>query len=185
MNNITIEFCAEDRARLDKLIAALENATTTPKLTITKLNEGDPGYTPHEEKAPTQKKVSTAAEAVQAMKDFAEKTEKTAQDAQKAEAPTTAPQEEETPTATEDTASWDPINSFAQHGEKPEPKKEKPAVTLEQIQQKVMQLAVADGGAKKAKAREIISAYGAKVSDLKDQPEKWAEVWGKLTALEG
>ena len=28
MNNITIEFCAEDRARIDRLIAALEGAGT-------------------------------------------------------------------------------------------------------------------------------------------------------------
>lgn len=60
----------------------------------------------------------------------------------------------------------------------------KPAVTLEQIQQKVMQLATADGGSKKAQTRAVISEYGSKVSDLKDKPEKWAEVWEKLTALE-
>lgn len=59
-----------------------------------------------------------------------------------------------------------------------------PTVTLEQIQQKVVQLAAGNGGAKKAQVREIISAYGAKVSDLKEQPDKWGEVWAKLTALE-
>lgn len=58
-----------------------------------------------------------------------------------------------------------------------------PTVTIEQIQQKVVQLAAA-GADKKAKVREIISAYGTKVSDLKDKPEKWDEVWQKLTALE-
>lgn len=57
-------------------------------------------------------------------------------------------------------------------------------ITLEHIQQKVMQLAVDNGGAKKAQVRAVISAYGSKVSDLKDQPDKWAEVWEKLTALE-
>lgn len=62
-------------------------------------------------------------------------------------------------------------------------KAEAPAVTLEQIQAKVVQLAAA-GAEKKAGAREIISAYGTKVSDLKDKPEAWADVWAKLTALE-
>lgn len=62
-------------------------------------------------------------------------------------------------------------------------KAEAPAVTLEQIQAKVVQLAAA-GAEKKAGAREIISAYGTKVSDLKNKPEAWADVWAKLTALE-
>ena len=59
-----------------------------------------------------------------------------------------------------------------------------PSVTLEQIQQKVVQLAAGFGGAKKAAVRAVINAYGTKVSDLKDQPEKWDEVYEKLTALE-
>jgi hypothetical protein len=63
-----------------------------------------------------------------------------------------------------------------------EPEPAKPSVTLEQIQQKVVKLAAAG---KKAEVREIVTTYGAKVSDLKDQPDKWDEVWGKLTALEG
>lgn len=57
-----------------------------------------------------------------------------------------------------------------------------PAVTLEQIQQKVIQLAAGNDGAKKAKVREIINAYAKKVSDLPE--DKWSEVWAKLTALE-
>ena len=59
----------------------------------------------------------------------------------------------------------------------------KPAITLEQIQQKVLQLATANGGTKKAKAREIVNAYARKVSDLPQ--DKWGEVWDKLTKLEG
>lgn len=57
-----------------------------------------------------------------------------------------------------------------------------PAVTLEQIQQKVIQLAAGNNGAKKAKVREIINAYAQKVSDL--PVDKWDEVWTKLTAVE-
>lgn len=167
MNNITIELSNEDRARIDKLITALENVT--PKLTITKLNEGDPGYTPHEEKAPTPKKVSTASDAVQAMTDFVQEPEKTAQDAQEETHPLqpTAPWDEQPATAEKTAPAEQPA----------------PAVTIEQIQQKVMQLAVADGGAKKAQVREIVNAYAKKVSDIPE--DKWAEVWGKLTALEG
>ena len=65
---------------------------------------------------------------------------------------------------------------------KPEPVKEEPApaVTLEQIQQKVVKLATSG---KKAQVREIVNAYAPKVSDL--PADKWGEIWGKLTALEG
>lgn len=80
------------------------------------------------------------------------------------------PKEEPTPEATtEDTA---PTQA------------DKPEVTLAHIQQKVMDIVTANGGAKKAQVRAIINTYGSKVSDLADQPDKWAEVWEKLTALE-
>lgn len=57
-----------------------------------------------------------------------------------------------------------------------------PSITLGQIQQKVIQLSA--NAQKKEAARSIIFTYGTKVSDLKDQPEKWDEVWEKLTTLE-
>lgn len=86
-----------------------------------------------------------------------------APEAAKAETPTDTPPTEETPAP------------------KAEQTETKPSVTLEQIQQKVVTLAAAG---KKVQVREVITAYGSKVSDLKDQPEKWDEVWDKLTALE-
>lgn len=58
----------------------------------------------------------------------------------------------------------------------------KPSVSLEQIQQKVMQLAATNNGAKKDRVRDIISTYAKKVSELPE--DKWDEVWGKLLALE-
>lgn len=65
------------------------------------------------------------------------------------------------------------------------PKEEtEPSVTLEQIQQKVVKLCACANGSKKAQVKEIINTYGRKVSDLQDQPDKWPEVWDKLTALE-
>lgn len=66
----------------------------------------------------------------------------------------------------------------------PEPPQAEPSVDLAQIQQKVVQLCAIGGGVKKAAVRGIINEYGAKVSDLKDKPEKWDEVWSKLCNLE-
>lgn len=67
--------------------------------------------------------------------------------------------------------------------EKPEiAEKSAPAVTLAQIQQKVVQLAAGFNGTKKAAVREIVNAYAKKVSEI--PADKWDEVWAKLTALE-
>lgn len=125
MNTITIELCAEDRARLDRLTAALEARASAPTT-----------------EAPAK--------------------------AQPKAAPTEQPEE---PKKEEPAAPWEEPTAA-------------PTVTLEQIQQKVVTLATMAGGTKKVKVREIISAYGAKVSDLKDHPDKWQEVWDRLTALE-
>lgn len=137
MNKIIIELSAEDRARLDRLSAALEKAATIEievnPVALDTIPPEAPKEEPKENNSPT---------------------------------------EEPTPEATtEDTAPT--------QADEPELN-----ITLEHIQQKVMQLAVDNGGAKKAQVREVISAYGSKVSDLKDQPDKWAEVWKQLTALE-
>ena len=76
----------------------------------------------------------------------------------------------------------EPVQEEPQPEPAPEPVKEEtaPAVTLEQIQQKVIKLATSG---KKAQVREIVNAYAPKVSDL--AADKWAEVWDKLTELEG
>lgn len=66
---------------------------------------------------------------------------------------------------------------------KTEPKKAEPSVDLAQIQQRVVMLCALDGGVHKAAVRGIINQYGAKVSDLKDQPEKWDEVWSHLCEI--
>lgn len=155
MNEIKIihELCAEDRARIDRLTLALENnvhdcercaqtaikmVQETPKLIIPKLEEGDPGYTPHEE--PT-----------------------------------------ETPTA--ETAPIDHPADESPAEEAAAPASEtKLIITQDQLQQKVMQLAAANGGALKAKVREIVNTYAKKVSDIPE--DKRTDVWGKLIALE-
>lgn len=138
MNNIIIELCAEDRARLDRLAAAMEKATANSVTTA---------------KTPTA----------------------TTEPPQKDEIP--EPVEIVTPKP-EKVAEPEPVPEIPAEDDLPSP-------NLADIQSKVMQLATANGGAKKAQVRAIISAYGAKVSDLKDKPSVWPEVWDKLTALEG
>lgn len=143
MNTITIELCAEDRARLDKLIGVLE-ARILPRPLEFRMDKEGITVKPAEKETPAD-------------------APETPQEAPKAEPEKSIePEEKEAPApqAVED-----------------------PSITLEQIQQKVVQLAAA-GGTKKAKVRTIISQHGTKVSDLKEQPEKWAEVWEQLLALE-
>ena len=161
-NNITIELCAEDRARIDRLAAAMEARTAQVEDIIAGRAERQEAETVdldevQQKLAEAMAKASAPAEAP-----------KNAPEEAKAETLTTEPQTEEKPVAKED-APAEPA---------------KPTVTLEQIQQKVVQLAAGQGGAKKAKVREIINGYGTKVSDLKDQPDKWDEVWDKLCKLE-
>jgi hypothetical protein len=154
MNNIiTVELCAEDRARLDRLAAALEGKAcdkcVASALTWSEQQRG--------QEAPAQE--TTKAEAP------AESTTEATGATEAAAPPVTQP-EEETATAAEDA----PVEAT------------EPTVTLEQIQQKVVQLAAGFNGSKKAAVREIINTYAKKVADLPE--DKWAEVWGKLTALE-
>lgn len=165
MNTITIELCAEDRARLDKIHEALtardckgcvqEVLTAVQNLAATLGAPAAPQETPEH-----LKKLKELVETAKAPATSATEP----QEATKAETPTHID-------PTDTTAPFEVVEAPA------------PSVTLEQIQQKVVQLA-ALGGAKKAKVREIISAYGSKVSDLKDHADKWGEVWAKLTAVE-
>jgi len=147
MNEIIIRLSDEDRARLDKLTAALEKRAEQTEQWAS-VPEAKP------QNKPAKKKATASTE---------EPTE-----TQETPAPITDTPKEETPAETSTAPA----------------EKVEPSVTFEQIQQKVVQLAAGFGGAKKARAREIINAYAAKVSELKEMPDKWDEVWGKLTALE-
>ena len=148
MNTITIELCAEDRARLDRHTAAMDKLTAAL-----------------EQKA-TQPTAPALDKAQQALANVLSKAETAAE-----------PQEAETVTDTQ------PEPEQPKEAPKTEPQaEEKPTVTLEQIQQKVVQLAAGFGGSKKAAVREIVNAYAKKVSDLPE--DKWTDVWEKLTALE-
>lgn len=154
MSTITIELCAEDRARLDRLAEAMEkracDSCVTSALETMKSQQPDPVQ---KALAETLAKAETPAEAP-----------KTAPEATEAETLPTIPEEKEEPAEAKDSS-------------------DAPPVTLEQIQQKVISIAAVNKD-KKAKVREIINAYGSKVSDLKDKPDKWAEVWAQLAALE-
>ena len=62
-----------------------------------------------------------------------------------------------------------------------EPKNEaKPAVTMEMLRSKAITLAAAG---KKDQVRAVVHPYAPKVTELPE--DKWAEVYEKLTALEG
>lgn len=133
---MTVELCAEDRARLDKIIAGL---------------------------------AARCESCLGTVKDYMATVEgkNTAQD---------EPKEED--------------QLFANLGEEVVPDEEiqsetKPAPTLEEIQKKVMDLCVGASKEKKAKVRGVINAYAPKVSDLVKAGADLAEVWDKLTALEG
>lgn len=155
-NTITIELCAEDRARLDRLSNLLEQRIAQAATIMAMTDEPDPNQLTIDD---VQQKLAETLANAEAPKTAAEETE--------AETPTTTQAEEEKPT----------VEEIAPKAEAVEP-----TVTLEQIQQKVVQLAAGSNGAKKAAVREIINAYAKKVSDLPE--DKWPEVWGKLTTLE-
>lgn len=156
-NIITIELCAEDRARIDRLTLALENNVhncegCAKSALEWKESQQDPIQ---QAIAATLAKASTPTE---------KPTE--APEAPTAEAaPIDHPADEDLP--------W----KAAAPAEEAEP-----TITQDQLQQKVMQLAAANNGALKAKVREIVNAYAKKVSDIPE--DKRTDVWGKLIALE-
>ena len=159
-NTITVRLSDDDRARLDKLTNALEALSRV---------------VPNCDSC-----VQSAIKLTQATAAPAEPTETSQEPAgamEEKSADKNTPEQNEPAVAAEE-----PQEAVEPTPEPVEPEPAKPSVTLEQIQQKVVKLAAAG---KKAEVREIVTAYGSKVSDLKDQPDKWDEVWGKLTALEG
>lgn len=138
-NIITIRLHDDDRARLDKIAALLEQLA----------NSSAPVSMDRADTHPVDSPYPVAAEAPQTV---------AAEESKAAE-------EEEPQTA-------------AAEENKPEPEETAPAVTIAQIQQKVVKLA---NGGKRAQVRDIVNAYAPKVSDL--PADKLGEVWEKLTAL--
>ena len=61
----------------------------------------------------------------------------------------------------------------------------KPAITLDQIRQKVTYLRASSDKKKKDGAKDIVLAYAPNITGLANCEDKWPEIWDKLTALEG
>jgi hypothetical protein len=160
-NTITIELCAEDRARLDRLTEAMENTIHNCESCVkSALGWADKVLVQQD---PVQQ---AFADVLAKAKDTPTEKPTEATGAPTVEAaPIDCPAEEDLP---------DEADAPAEEA--------KPTVTQDQLQQKVMQLAAANNGALKAKVREIVNAYAKKVSDVPE--DKRAEVWDKLTALE-
>ena len=152
-NIITIELCQEDRARLDRTYAAL---TRLVDLATAHANIEPDDL--QKQLAETLKKMEPA------------EAPKNAPGAAQAETPADTQPKQEAATDAEPTQPDEAEDAPA------------PAVTREQIQQKVVQLSVAANGSKKAKVREIVNLYAKNVSGIPE--DKFAEVWDKLTALE-
>lgn len=164
-NTITIELCAEDRARLDRQTTAIEALTEllTPKNAAFNID--------HEFFKNLWQREAQSAEQLRIPDELlqpkpAEEAKNEPQESVEQEAPATTHTEEEKPAEVKETA----------------PEEVKPTITLAQIQQKVVQLCAANNGAKKDKVREIVNAYAKKVSDL--PADKWDEIWSKLAELE-
>lgn len=163
MNNITLEFCAEDRARIDRLIAAMERKTCDKCVAdalAAMSGTAAPADHVHAALAATLEKAKAAG-------------------ATEAQTLTTTPEKEERPTTKKDAPPWDPIESFAQHAEKPETPA--PTVTLEDIRKQVIKLTTAG---KKAEIRTVVSEYSANIKVSEIPADKYAEVLDKLKALE-
>jgi hypothetical protein len=97
-------------------------------------------------------------------------------------APTAPQTTQEAPKAepvTEDTPAEN-TTTVAEPEPVAQPEKVEPKYTKADIQQKVVSLSNAG---KKPQVREVIMAYGSKVSDIPE--DKYGEVMDKLTALEG
>lgn len=138
MNNITLthELCAEDRARLDRLAAALE-ALQPPTVKV------DLPLKTIENPDPVQKKLAETLAKAGTVTGATE----TAQNAPKVETPTTDHPAEEKPTASEPTPKEDA----------------KPASTVEEIRQKI--IALVNAG-KKPQVQAIITSYAATASQI-------------------
>ena len=166
-NHITLELCAEDRARLDRLAEALErrNCDSCVQAALKAHNDLAAMLQQPAEPDPIQQKFAE----VLARGDRKPATETPAEAPQEAEEAT----EPETPATTQE-ADESPA-------ETPQASEAAPTATVDDIRQKYVAL-VASG--KKDDARDIIKSYNVtKISDI--PTDKCAEVLAKLNGLEG
>lgn len=159
-NNITIELCAEDRARIDRLTEAMERrACDKCVATAIEFTKSVP-----ETKAEPDPVQAALAETLSKVSDPVEPPKNTTE-AIEAPTQTTAPLEEEKPTAEEPAQA--------------EPKR---TVTQEELRAKVIELSAKDIKLK-AKVRDIVLSYAPTVKAVPE--DKLTECYKKLVALEG
>lgn len=156
-NHITIELCAEDRARLDRLADALERKACD-KCVATALEFSKLRIAPEPEEDP----VAEAAKKALGLTDT-EESPVAPQEEPKEESGATAPPEEETPKETEPAA----------------PTNEK-TVDRAELRAKVIELS-AKG--LKEQTKEIVRAYAQTVTAVPD--DKVTECYNALVALGG
>lgn len=173
--NITVELCAEDRARIDKVIEELANLAKRPDCSA--CAKGVAEYvSAATAKAPMewddlQKKLADAlvkAKATDILDTPAAEPAETPQDEAETPTPTDTPAEPEEPAVVEEQSE----------AVVEEPK---PEVTIEMLKSKVIKLAAK--AELKDKVRELVQSYASKVTDI--PADKWAEVYMRLDELEG
>lgn len=164
-NNITIELCAEDRARLDRLAEALErkacdacvrSIADSLKDLMPKQANAEQKPEPDDVQKALAETLAKASDPVEAPKNAVEEAETSTQ--------TTTPPEEEKPT-----------------GEEPATAPSAPTVDRAELKTKVIQLC-AKGVSVKEQTRDIVRAYALTVTAVPD--DKVAECYAKLVAFE-
>lgn len=163
-NTITIELCAEDRARIDRLTAAMERRACD-KCVATAIEAMNANHAVNTEtKAEPDPVQAALAETLSKVSDPVEPTKNTTE---AIETPTqaTAPQEEEKPTE-EEPAQAEPTRT----------------VTHAELKAKVIQLC-AKSQAVKEQTRDIVRTYAQTVTEVPE--DKVTECYEKLEALEG
>lgn len=165
-NTITIELCAEDRARLDKLTAALEKRSCDGCVNsaLAWVEQIVKGQVTAPEKATEPDEVQKALAETLAKAEGTVEAPKNAPEEAKASTPTVTPQKEEEPTNEE------PIQA--------EPTKK--TVDRAELRAKVIELS-AKGF--KEQVKEIVRAYAQTVTDVPE--DRVSECYTRLANLEG
>lgn len=164
-NSITIELCVEDRARIDRLIAALERRNCDACVATTLQGMEKIAKSMNKTQAPQLDDVQ------QALAETLEKAEKE----NKPQSPKNAVQGEEAPTL-----PTTPPEEEKPEGEKPTPTDTAKKVSRTDVRAKFVELS---GKGKKEEAKAIIQAYASKIPDLPE--DKLEEILDKLNKLEG
>ena len=174
-NIITIELCAEDRARLDRLAEALERKACD-KCVQTAIEAMKCNAQPTNEPEAVDPVQKALAETMSAVSDPVEAPRNTTEATETSTQPTT-PLEEEKPTAEEPVASLEEEKPMAEEPVIPTPTR---VVDRSELRAKVIELS-AKGF--KEQTRDIVRSYAQTVTAVPE--DKITECYEKLEALEG